>query len=438
MVPASPPGADPAALRALPPGQLARVLHGLSPSELASLYTRLGPAGLADLLADLAPYHAARLLTKLSREQAADVLTVMDPDDAVDVVEALEPAVAEAILDEMPPGRAQELSELMTHQPNTAGGLMTPSYVALRPDQMASEALAAVREAADRAETIYYVYVVEPGTNRLLGVVTLRALVLSPPSAPVRDVAVRDVVKVRATASREEAAHLLDQYHLIALPVVDAQDRMLGIITADDAADVLLKEAEEDIERLGGSQPLDEPYLRASIGHLFRKRIVWLLLLFIAEAYTGSVLRHFEQTLEAMVALTFFIPLLIGTGGNTGSQTTSTLVGALRTGEVHFGDLFHVVRREAGVALLLGVVMALATYVRAWTLGVGAEVGPVVALTALCIVIWAAVVAAILPLALHRLRIDPAVVSAPLITTLVDGTGLFIYLTIAQILLHLA
>src|SRR5262249_9591038 len=246
----------------------------------------------------------------------ADVVMVMDPDDAVDTLEALGPEASAAVLDEMQPGVAQELSQLMAHRPQSAGGLMTPKYLALSPDMSVHPALAAAGAGAESAETIYYSYVVEPDTRRLLGVVSLRTLVVSPPTARVADVAVRDVLRVRAGTSQEEAARLLDQHHLIALPVVDAEDRLLGIITPEDAAAVLLDEAGEDIERLGGAEPLDEPYLRASIGHLFRKRIVWLLLLFVAEAYTGNVLRHFEQTLEAMIALTFFIPLLIGTGGN--------------------------------------------------------------------------------------------------------------------------
>jgi len=314
---------------------------------------------------------------------------------------------------------------------------MTPQYVAIDPDLTAAEALAALGRLADEAEMVYYVYVTEPTTNRLLGVLSLRNLVLSPRSTPVRELMIPDPIRIRADADQVEASRLLDRRHLIALPVVDEQDRLLGIITADDAAHVLFEEATEDIERLGGSQPLEEPYLRASVWHLFRKRIGWLLVLFVAEAYTGTVLRHFEETLTEMVALAFFIPLLIGTGGNTGSQTVTTLVRAIGVGEVRFGDLGRVLKREVAVGALLGGVMGLATYIRAWTLGVGLAVGPVVAVTATFIVIWAAAVAAVLPLVLRRLRVDPAVVSGPFITTLVDGTGLFMYFTIAQMLLGL-
>jgi magnesium transporter len=211
----------------------------------------------------------------------------------------------------------------------------------------------------------------------------------------------------------------------------------LGIITSDDAADVLEEEATEDIEKLGGSVPLDKPYLRTNIFELVWKRVRWLLVLFVAEAYTGTVLRHYEDTLSAAVSLAFFIPLLIGTGGNTGSQITTTLTRALAVGDVGFRDLLRVVRKELGVALILGIVMAVATTIRAWTLGVEPQIGLVVAGTAACIVIWAAAVAAMLPLVLRRVGVDPAVVSAPLITTLVDGTGLIIYFSIADLTLGL-
>ena len=210
-----------------------------------------------------------------------------------------------------------------------------------------------------------------------------------------------DLGRLIARLGDETLADILDK-----LDAVDAA-RLVRKLGLAQATDVLLEEAGEDMERLGGSLPLEEPYLRASLAHLFRKRIGWLLVLFVAEAYTGTVLRHFETTLSEMVALAFFIPLLIGTGGNTGSQTVTMLVRALAVGEVQFRDLWRVLRRELGVGALLGLVMGLVTYARAWMLGVGGEVGPVVAVTATFIVVWAAAVGAMLPLILHRLEDRP-------------------------------
>jgi magnesium transporter len=219
--------------------------------------------------------------------------------------------------------------------------------------------------------------------------------------------------------------------------VVDFEDRLIGVVTADHVADVVEEEATEDIERLGGAQPLEEPYLLAAPLRLARKRIGWLLMLFAAEAYTGTVLRHFEGELQRVVALAFFIPLLIGTGGNTGSQTVTSVIRAMAVGEVEFRHLFRVWRKEVSTALLLAAAIALAAVIRAWTLNVPGTVGFTVAVAAGMIVLWSATVAAILPLTLRRLRVDPAVVSAPLITTLVDGTGLIIYFEIARFVLRL-
>jgi magnesium transporter len=227
------------------------------------------------------------------------------------------------------------------------------------------------------------------------------------------------------------------EHDLLAIPVVDERGRLLGVVTVDDVADVLEQEATEDTEKLGGSEPLGKPYLRASPWELVSKRVRWLILLFVASAYTGSVLQAFEDELAQMVVLALFIPMLIGTGGNTGTQITTTVTRALATGDVRLGDALRVFRKEMGAAVVLAALMAVATFVRAWTLGVGPDVGAVVAVTAACIVVWAATVASLLPLALKRLRLDPAVVSGPFITTIVDGTGLVIYFEIARWLLHL-
>ena len=428
---------DMGALRAAPPHEVAEALSELSPTELGSLFTRLGDEALAELVAELDPFDAARLLGKLSRAQAADVLEEMDPDDAADVVDEFRPQEAEAILEEMEHEEARDVRDLLSYPPESAAGLMTLDFVALNPDLTADEALAQLRRVAEEAEQVYYVYVTEPGTNRLLGVLSLHRLAFARPWTPISELMISDIAKVRAEADQEEAARMLDQRHLIALPVVDDQDRLLGIITADDAADVLLEEAGEDIERLGGSQPLEEPYMRASVLHLVRKRLPWLMVLLVGSAYTASVISHFEDTLAEVIALSFFIPMLIGTGGNVGSQTVTTLVRAMAVDEVRFRDLFRVLRRELMVGGIIGVVLAGVTYLRAWMMGVGWEIGPVVGLAALLIVVWAAAVAAVLPLVLARLKVDPAVVSAPFITTLVDGTGLFFYFTIAQMLLGL-
>jgi magnesium transporter len=360
----------------------------------------------------------------------------MDPDDAADVLEELPEATAEEILIRMSPEDAAEIRELAAYEADTAGGLMTPDFVAVPADATAAQAIAAIRQLVDEAETANYVYVLDP-ERHLLGVLSSYRLLLSPPETPVAELMAPDTVRVRASADQEAAARLLTDRNLLAIPVVDDADHLLGIITEDDVADVLQAEATEDIERLGGSQPLNVPYRLASVPLLFRKRVFWLLLLFVAAGYTGTVLQSFQGELAEVVALSFFIPLLIGTGGNIGSQTVTLIVRSMALNEVALRDIAWVVFKEMRVALLLGGVMALAGYVRAVLLGVETDIGIVVGLTIIAISVWAATVAAALPLILRRLRVDPAVVSAPLITTVVDGTGLIIYFEIARLVLGL-
>lgn len=421
-------------LRDLTPGDAASALDELDPTRLAAVFTLLGDEQLAEVLEDFDSGDAARLLLKLSRAQAADVLEEMDPDDAVDVVEELEPDEAEAILIEMEAPEAQDIRELLAYEPESAAGFMTQEVVTVSPNVTVEQALVAIRRVAEEAETIYYVYVTD-NANHLLGVISLRDLVLSAPNTPISQITKRDVVRVQADADREVAARLLADRGLLAVPVVDAQERLLGIITSDDVADVLEEEATEDITRLGGSQPLDQPYLRSGVLTLVQKRVVWLLVLFVGGALTTNVLSQFEDTLHSVVALTFFIPLLIGTGGNVGSQIVTTLVRAMGLGEVRLRDLGRVLRKELLVALCIGTIMAGVGYLRSVMLGVDVQIGMIVAVTAAVVVLWAATVSAILPLLLRRAGVDPAVVSAPFITTLVDATGLFIYLTIARTVL---
>jgi len=419
-----------------PSRDAAEILDSLPPAQLAAAVSLLGDERAADVLEHLDASDAARLVVRLSRTDAADLLEEMAPDDAADVVDELSEDHAEAILVEMQAEDADEVRALLAYPPESAASLMTREVVTVSPDLTVDAALAAIQRVAREAETIYYVYVTD-ADEHLLGVLSLRDLVLAPPGTPIGDITNRQPLTVRADADREVAARVLADHGLLAIPVLDADGRLLGIVTADDAADVLEEEATEDVEKLGGSVPLDKPYLHTSTLELVWKRVRWLLVLFVAEAYTGSVLRAFEDELAAVVALAFFIPLLIGTGGNTGTQITTTITRALATGDVRFGDALRVFRKELGVALLLGVIMAVATYVRAWTLDVGPDVGLVVAITAACIVLWAATVASVLPLVLRRLRLDPAVVSGPFITTIVDGTGLVIYFELARWLLNL-
>lgn len=415
-------------------GEITEILEALTSDDRRRLAVVLEDNEPAELLEDLDPIEAAEILSALTIAQAARVLETVDTDNAVDIVSEIESNRAEQILVAMDVETAGELRELLMYPADTAGGRMTPAFVSVDPHLRADQAVVALRQVAQEAETIYYVYVTD-SDDKLLGVLSLRSLVLSPPETLVRDLMVRQMIAVLDTADQEDAARTLNEHDLLALPVVDETNRLLGIITADDVADILEEEATEDIERLGGSEPLEEPYLRASPLLLWRKRVVWLLVLFLAAAYTTTVLQYFEDELEAAVALAFFIPLLIGTGGNVGSQVVTTIVRAMAVEDIRLGDIVRVVSKEARVGVMLGTVMSAVMFGRAIMLRTGFDIALIVASSVLIIVFWATIVGSVLPLALRRVGVDPAVVSAPLISTLVDGTGLIIYFMIARVVL---
>lgn len=416
------------------------LLEDLSGRELSRLFAVLGDEALAILLARLDDRDAAGILIRMSAEQAADVLEQIDPDDAADIfteVTAADPNAADTILIEMEPSEAAEIQDLMTYGPDTAGGMMTPEFVAVYPEVRADEAITALRQVAAETEHLNYVYVVDRN-ERLIGALSLHSLVLSPPDTPVGELVAPDTWSVRVDDDQELAARIVSERDLLAIPVVDHEGRLVGVITHDDIDEILEEEATEDIERLGGSSPLVGSYMRATPITLFRKRIVWLLVLFLAQFVTVFIQEHYESILQEVVLLAVFIPILIGTGGNVGSQTVSTVIRAMAVGEAQPRHILQIVRKEALTGLALGLVLGLLMYGRALLTGDGdTSLALTVGLTILALTTWAATVGATIPIVLQRLRVDPAVVSAPFISSFVDGTGLIIYFTLARVLMGL-
>lgn len=412
----------------------AELVSELDSAAQAALIPRLDPANSADILEEMDDQAAADLATSLSTETLVRIVDEMEPDEAADLLGDIHPQQAQGVLDALED--PEEVRPLLLHADDTAGGLMTSDYVALRRRMTAGEALDVIRAIKPDVEDIYDLFVVD-ARGRLVGVLSLRDLVVAPPSARIGTLMDPEVISVPVGTDQEACARLMLRYDLVALPVVDSGHRLSGVITIDDVADVLEDEATEDIQRFGGAEPLEKPYLDTAIALVTRKRIGWLLLLFVTESLTGSVLRHFEDALDAAVVLTFFIPLLIGTGGNAGSQTTSTIIRALAVGEVTTRDALRAFWHELRIGILLGSGMAIVAYGRALLWGTSWAVAATVSLAILTIVLWANTLGALLPLAASRLGIDPTVVSGPAMSTLVDATGLFIYLSIARILLGL-
>ncbi|WP_304118720.1 magnesium transporter [Mycolicibacterium bacteremicum] len=417
------------------PAERTHQLARLAAADLQALGPLLDRDDATELFESIDDELSARVLAAMTPQHAAAAVGALDLDHSADVLREMKDVPREGLLSALPQARADTLRGLLRWPADSVAAHMVPEALTVRPEMTVGDAVAAIRTDAatlrSDSRTGAYVYVTD-ADNRLLGVVAFRDLVLSDSGDSVSALTDRDVLSVSPLTDAEAAAQALMDYNLVAVPVVDDDNRLLGILTENTAGDITSEEVTEDAERQGGSEPLDVPYLRASPWLLWRKRIGWLLLLFIAEAYTGTVLRHFEEEMEAVVALAFFIPLLIGTGGNTGTQITTTLVRAMATGQVRLRDVPAVLAKEMSTGMMIAATMALAALIRAWTLGVGPEITLTVTLTVAAIVLWSSFVASILPPVLKKCRVDPAVVSAPMIATIVDGTGLIIYFMIAH------
>lgn len=374
-----------------------------------------------------------QVLEGLRDDRVSHLVESMDPDDRARLLDEMPAKVAHRLLAQLSPHERGLTTVLLGYPPESAGRIMSPEYVNLRDSMTVADALTKVRRVGRDAETIYTLPVTDD-QRRLVGVVSLRQLVLSQPTERIGDLMTHEVHHAHVTDDQEAAARLIQEADLLALPVLDSEERLVGVITVDDAMEVLEAEQTEDLALYGASQPLGRPYLTASAFALARTRAVWLLVLIVAAGLTVNVLQVFEETLATVVTLALFIPMLAGTGGNTGSQASTVVVRALALGEVRFVDLPRVVWRELRVGVLLGAMLGAVAYVPV-TVMFDAEIALVVSLTVVAICSWATLVGATMPMLARRVGIDPAVVSAPLVTTFVDATGLIIYFLIARAVL---
>jgi magnesium transporter len=337
-------------------------------------------------------------------------------------------------LEKVDPEAAAEVEELAKWPEDSAGGLMTTDYVSVGLELTVSDVIERIRDVGDDAETVYYVYVVST-TGRLFGVVSLRDLLLSSPSAKLADVMTENVFSVSPEMDQEEVARAMAKYDFSALPVLTADRKLLGVITVDDVIDVLTQEQTEDVQRLGAVGPIDESYFKTSFFTFIKKRAPWLAALFIGEFFTGSALRHYDKYLSAVSTLAFYIPLLISTGGNSGSQSSSLIIRGLAVGDVRVGDFWRVFVRELGQGVVLGLILSTVGMMRVWMWGDTLPFILTIGATIVLIVISGCTVGAMLPLLLRRIGLDPATSSTPFIASLVDVVGIVLYFKVAQFLL---
>jgi magnesium transporter len=380
-----------------------------------------------------------KIVEQLDPGRAATLLEQLSADQRTEIVRDMGQVERRRVLPKLSSESRAELEGLLQYPPHTAGGIMTTEFVRLAPGLTVGEALKHLRAVAREKESIYACYVMEPDTGRLLGAVSLRDLVMAEMSSALADVMRKKPVTVQVLDDRELVAQKIAKYNLLAVPVLDEGGRVAGFVTVDDVIDVMIEEQTEDILRMAAVEPgaLDKPYFDNPVWRVVRKRVGWLLLLFVGGTLTGTVLRHFEGELSAVVALSFFIPMLIGTGGNAGAQTVMTVIRSLALGEIRFRDAWKVVLREALTGLTVGLMIAVAALGQALLTGASLTLAVTVALTMLAICLWSTAVGALIPIVAQRFGLDPAVLSAPLITTMVDATGLIIYFLIAKTVLQL-
>jgi magnesium transporter len=428
------------------PADLADVAEALPRDRVATLLAALPPDRAADVLEYLDEELRAETLEAMSAPQAAALVSQMTPDDRADVLDDLEEEHAEDIVAELPPAERRETEALLAYDPDTAGGLMTTEFVSVPADLSVEAALASVRHVAraGRREAMHAIYTTD-ASGRLSGVMSLRELLAAPEGSSVGDLAWSEVVSVGAGADREEVARITSNYDLVAVPVVDAGGRVVGVVTVDDVIDVIQEEQTEDVQKLGGMQALEEPYMQIGFLTMLRKRAGWLCILFLGQFLTAAAMQGFAAELAQAAVLAIFIPLVISSGGNSGSQATSLIIRAIALEEIRLGDWWRVALRELPAGLALGAILGVLGLVRvlAWdALGWydygpdAMRVGLTIAFALVGVVTFGSLVGSMLPFLMKRLGFDPASASAPFVATLVDVTGLLIYFTVALLLLR--
>lgn len=421
----------------LPAADLADLLNQLTLIEAATVVSMLSIARATELFDQPTMTRRTAIIEKIDPGRAAQILEGMSADERTDIIQVMGHLERRRIIPKLSAEAQSELEDLLQYPEHTAGGIMTTEFVRLDAQMTVADALKHIRSVARDKESIYACYVLEPETERLLGSVSLRDLVMAELDRKVGDVMRRKPVTVAALEDQESVAAKIAKYNLLAVPVLEADGSVVGFVTVDDVIDVLIEEQTEDILRMAGveADALDRPYFDNPIINVVRKRIGWLLLLFVAGMLTSEVLHRYEEELAAVVALSFFIPLLIGTGGNAGAQTVMTVIRSLALGEIGLRSAWRVVLREAMTGAIVGLSIGMFAFAFASLRGSPTALALTVSVTMFAICVWSTTVGSLIPIVAHRFGIDPAVLSAPLITTLVDATGLLIYLTIAKIIL---
>ena len=425
------------------PSDIVELFRDLEEEKIPLLFRLLPKELAAETFVEMEPEDQELLIRSFSDNELKEIVDELYVDDAADLVEEMPANVVKRILKQGDPEMRRSINQILRYEERSAGSLMTTEYVSLRPHMTVEEAILRIRRQGVDKETIYTCYVTGPD-RKLLGLVTVKDLLLEPDDErKIEDIMLTNLIFVNTQTDQEEVAKTLVKYNFLALPVVDGEGRMVGIVTFDDAIEVIEDETTEDMALMGGVSPSEKTYLRSSPLDLFKNRIPWLLLLMVSATFTGLIITGFEGALAAQVALTAFIPMLMGTGGNSGAQTSVTVIRALSLDELKLSDIWRVLWKEFGTSLLCGIALAAACFVKIWLIDrmlMGNEsitlmVDAVVCLTLAVTVVCAKLVGCVLPMLAKACRLDPAVMASPFITTIVDALSLVVYFLFAQALL---
>ena len=416
---------------------VAAILEEMEEEELLKVFRILPKSMAADVFSYLEVDHQQMIITSLSDKEAANIIDNLMADDATDLLEEMPANVVKKLLANASADTRRDINHLLRYPEDSAGSIMTVEYVDLKENMTVQDAINRIRQVGVDSETINICYVLD-AKRTLVGTVALRYLLITPPDAVIGEMMHENVVFINTMMDQEEVARQFQKYDFTAMPVVDNENRLVGIITVDDIVDILQEEATEDIEKMAAIVPTDKPYMKTTVFETWKKRIPWLLLLMISATFTGSIITSFEDALSACVVLTAYIPMLMDTGGNAGGQASVTIIRGLSLNEIEFKDAFKVVWKEARVAVLCGLTLAAANFVKLLLFDrVTIAVAAVVCLTLVAAVFIAKINGCLLPMLAKKIGFDPAVMASPFITTIVDALSLLIYFSIATAIMHI-
>ena len=432
-------------LATMNPSDVAAIFGSLRDKQIPLMYRLLPKELAAETFVEMEPDDQELLIRGFSDNELKEVLEELYVDDAADLVEEMPANVVKRILKQADPEMRASINQILRYPEYSAGSIMTTEYVSLRPNMTVEEAILRIRRQGVDKETIYTCYVTAKD-RKLIGLVTVKDLLLAEDDEmTIEEIMLRNLIFVNTQTDQEEVARMFSKYNFLALPVVDGEGRMVGIVTFDDAMDVMEEEATEDMELMSGMMPSEKPYLRSSSFELFKNRIPWLMLMMVSATFTGLIMTSFEDALAAQIALSAFIPMLLGTGGNSGSQSSVTVIRGLSLGELEFRDIGIILWKEIRTAVMCGVALAVVCFGKIWLVdrmmmgneNITLQVDLVVCLALAVTVVVAKIVGCLLPMAAKAVKLDPAVMASPFISTIVDALSLLVYFLFAKMILKL-